>query len=87
MTITRVGSNQKYSEGWDAIFGGSPNTPGAKKAKPKKAKGAKSASKRAPTAAKTDRNVSAKKANKVVKPVATQKVVVKKAAPRKKAKK
>jgi hypothetical protein len=87
VTITRVGSNQKYSEGWDAIFGGSQKSPGAKKAKPKKAKGAKSASKRAPAAPKTDRSVSAKKANKVVKPVATKKVVVKKAAPRKKAKK
>ncbi len=87
MTITRVGSNQKYSDGWDAIFGGSTKAPGAKKAKPKKAKGAKSASKRAPAAPKAARSVSAKKANKVVKPTATKKVIVKKVAPRKKAKK
>ncbi|MFM8173296.1 MAG: hypothetical protein ACKN81_07100 [Pirellulaceae bacterium] len=86
MTITRVGSNQKYSVGWDAIFGGSTKVAGVKKAKPKKTKGAKSASKRAPAAPKADRSVSAKKANKVVKPVATKKVVVKKAAPRKKSK-
>jgi hypothetical protein len=47
VTITRIGTNQKYADGWDAAFGGrrggssaakSKKTAPSKKAAPKKAK-------------------------------------------------
>ncbi|MEX2187400.1 MAG: hypothetical protein WD875_11420 [Pirellulales bacterium] len=43
MTIVRVGSNQKYADGWDQVFGKAkgkkkPAKPAAKKAGAKKAK-------------------------------------------------
>lgn len=43
MTIVRVGSNQKYAEGWDQVFGKGKTKkkaakPAAKKAPAKKAK-------------------------------------------------
>lgn len=48
MTITRLGSNPKLAEGWDAAFGGKKAAgkkatakPAAKKAPAKKAKGKK----------------------------------------------
>lgn len=41
MTIVRVGSNQKYAEGWDQVFG-----KGKAKKKPAKAAKKKSAAKK-----------------------------------------
>jgi hypothetical protein len=36
MSIVRVGSSQKFSEGWDSIFGGKKASGGGKKAAAKK---------------------------------------------------
>ena len=50
MTITRVGTNQKYAMGWDNAFGGkrtkSAPTAAAKKASPKKKGAAKKKAKK-----------------------------------------
>jgi hypothetical protein len=37
VTIVRVGSNQKYAEGWDQVFGGKKGKKKAAKPAPKKA--------------------------------------------------
>jgi hypothetical protein len=39
VTITRIGANQKYSDGWEAAFGGRKRAakPAAKKKSPKRA--------------------------------------------------
>jgi hypothetical protein len=44
VTITRVGTNQKYSDGWDKAFGKGGKSSGAKAAKP----AAKQSAKKAP---------------------------------------
>jgi len=51
VTIVRVGTNQKYADGWDAAFGGKKRPVKAEKPKaaakaPKKAPGKKSAKKK-----------------------------------------
>jgi hypothetical protein len=43
MSIVRVGSTQKFSDGWDSIFGGKKGKPAAKKAGAKKKAKAKPA--------------------------------------------
>ena len=46
MTITRVGSNSKYAEGWDKAFGKKKTSQAKKKAAPKKAAGKKAVAKK-----------------------------------------
>lgn len=60
MTITRVGSNEKYASGWDLAFGGKKKT--AKKTT-KKAAGKKN-TKKAASAKKISKKVAQKKAKK-----------------------
>jgi hypothetical protein len=54
VTIVRVGSNQKYANGWDQVFGGKSTAKKglAKKAPAKKASAKKAAAKPAKKAAK-----------------------------------
>ena len=47
MTITRVGSNATYADGWESIFGGAPSVKSPKGKGAKKASPAKTASKSA----------------------------------------
>lgn len=52
MTIVRVGTNSRYADGWENVFGGAPSTRGRKKAaggsgrKPSAAKSAKKSAKK-----------------------------------------
>lgn len=67
MTITRVGTNEKYASNWDVVFGGKKKTSSGKAAAPAKA----TATKAAPA------KKSAKKTTKAVKKAAPVKQVKK----------
>ncbi len=75
MSIIRVGTTKKYSEGWESAFKG--------KSKPKAAAPVATKAKPAPKSAKSKPAKAAVK-KVALKKVAVKKVVVKKAAPKKK---
>ncbi len=77
MTITRVGTNEKYAAGWAAIFGGSKSKSGAVKSAAGKGGSTKKAVKKA-----VKKAAAAPVAKKATKKVATKKVA-KKAAKKK----
>ena len=72
MTITRVGTNDKYASGWDSIFGGK------KKAKPATAKASESKPVAAKKAVKKAKTVTAKPTTKKAAKKATKKAAKKK---------
>ncbi len=77
MTITRVGTNQKYSSNWDSLFGGKKKSKTAKSVTTKTAKkgtkavkkNAGAVKKKAATTVKTAAKVTAKPAKKAAKAV------------------
>ena len=88
MTITRVGTNEKYSDGWNGIFGGKPSKKAAKATPASPEKSAKKSPAKAVAAA-TPKPVAKKAAPKAVaiKAVAAKPTTTTKAAPAKVVKK
>ena len=83
MTITRVGTNEKYSDGWNGIFGGKASKKAAKESPVTTQKAIKKNAAKTVAPATKKPAVATKTATKVTAPKAAKKAVAAKPAPAK----